>query len=108
MIAPSFGAGGVVEDVGGASLIVMDGAGAFAEGAGVTGGAEGLDLGEDGEGNFFGRAAAEVEADGTVQAGEHVRGDVERSVHVTSSPGRGLRGAPRDRIAMALPQALRA
>lgn len=54
-----------------AKLFMVDGAVALAEGAGVAGGAGGLDLGEDGEGDLFGSAAAEVEADGGMEAGAH-------------------------------------
>src|SRR6185312_8695337 len=50
---------------------------AFAERAGVAGRVGRLKLGEDGEGDFFGGAAAEVEADGGVKAGAHVVGDGE-------------------------------
>jgi hypothetical protein len=52
----------------------MDGAGAFAEGAGIAAGEHGLHLGEDGEGDLFGGIGAEVEADGSVEAGDLGRG----------------------------------
>src|SRR5580693_5291403 len=47
---------------------LMDGAGTFAQRPGVATGEGGLHLGEDGEGNRFGRVTAEVEADRRVQA----------------------------------------
>ena len=50
----------------------MDGAGAFAEGAGVAAGESGLHLGEDREGDFGGALGAEVETDGGVEPGELV------------------------------------
>lgn len=53
----------------------MDGAGALAERASVAVDEDGLHLGQDGEGDLFGRVGPEVEADGRMKAGAHFSRD---------------------------------
>ena len=53
----------------------MDGAGALAERTSVAVGEDSLHLGQDGEGDLFGRVGPEVEADGRMEAGAHCSRD---------------------------------